>query len=116
MRASGARDLLISCADYHCSHSRRLSAEQWADEVRLSDLEPLFVCKACGKRGADVRPDFSDAGQSAPAHPRDKLHWCKKRGCGQVAFGNLHSLVCRLYLISDNFKMRSHLSITDIGA
>jgi hypothetical protein len=24
----------------------------------LSDVEPDFVCKACGKRGADVRPDF----------------------------------------------------------
>jgi len=25
----------------------------------LSDIEPDFVCKACGKRGADVRPDFA---------------------------------------------------------
>jgi hypothetical protein len=24
--------------------------------ARLSDIEPHFVCKACGKRGADVRP------------------------------------------------------------
>jgi hypothetical protein len=23
------------------------------------DLKPPFVCKACGKRGADVRPDFN---------------------------------------------------------
>jgi hypothetical protein len=22
------------------------------------DIEPLFVCQACGQRGADVRPDF----------------------------------------------------------
>jgi hypothetical protein len=27
--------------------------------VRLSDLGPRFVCSACGKRGADVRPDFN---------------------------------------------------------
>ena len=33
-------------------------ADQWPDQVRLSDLEPRFVCKACGKRGADVRSDF----------------------------------------------------------
>jgi hypothetical protein len=26
--------------------------------VRLSDIEPRFVCQACGKRGADVRPNF----------------------------------------------------------
>jgi hypothetical protein len=34
-------------------------ADCWADDVRLSDLEPRFICKVCGKRGADVRPDFN---------------------------------------------------------
>jgi hypothetical protein len=29
------------------------------DDMRLSDLEPRFVCKACGKRGGDARPDFN---------------------------------------------------------
>jgi hypothetical protein len=24
---------------------------------RLSDIEPQSVCKACGKQGADIRPD-----------------------------------------------------------
>jgi hypothetical protein len=52
MRESGVRGVLVYCADYKCSHSIA------PDEVRLSDLEPQFVCKACGKRGADVRPDF----------------------------------------------------------
>jgi hypothetical protein len=27
--------------------------------MRLSDIEPRFVRTACGKRGADVRPDFN---------------------------------------------------------
>jgi hypothetical protein len=36
----------------------RLSIK-WPDEVRMSDLEPRFICLACGKRGADVRPDFN---------------------------------------------------------
>src|ERR1700731_5205155 len=58
MRASGVRGLLIYCADYRCSHSIAVSADQWPDHIRLSDLEPRFVCKACGQRGADVRPDF----------------------------------------------------------
>ncbi len=58
MRASGVRDLLIYCADHHCSHCTRISAERWGDDVRLSDLEPMFTCSACGKKGADVRPDF----------------------------------------------------------
>jgi hypothetical protein len=65
MRDMGVRGVLIYCADYHCSHSIAISADPWPDDVRLSDLEPRFVCKACGKRGADVRPDFNwnkDAG------------------------------------------------------
>jgi hypothetical protein len=39
MRASGVRGLL-------------------SDDVRLSGIEPLFTCQACGQRGADVRPNF----------------------------------------------------------
>jgi hypothetical protein len=58
MRSSGVRGVLIYCADYRCSHSIALSADPWPDKVRLSDLEPRFICTACGKRGADVRPDF----------------------------------------------------------
>jgi hypothetical protein len=37
--------------------------------TELSDVEPLFVCKACSKRGADVRPDF---------------HWAGSRSAGWV--------------------------------
>ena len=58
MRSSGVRGLLIYCADYRCSHYIAVSGDRWSDEVRLSDLEPRFICSACGKRGADVRPDF----------------------------------------------------------
>ena len=58
MRASGVRGLLIYCSDYHCSHSTAISGDRWADDLRLSDLEPRFICKACVKRGADVRPNF----------------------------------------------------------
>jgi hypothetical protein len=58
MRSSGVRGVLIYCADFHCSHSIAISADRWPDDVRLSDLEPLFICQACGQRGADVRPYF----------------------------------------------------------
>ena len=61
MRESGPRRLLIYCADYKCAHSVALDSERWPDHIRLSDIEPLFVCKACGKRGADVRPLFDQA-------------------------------------------------------
>ena len=58
MRASGVRGLLIYCSDYRCSHWTAISGDQWPDEVRLSDIEPRFACQACGRRGADVRPNF----------------------------------------------------------
>ena len=53
-----AAGILVFCADYRCSHCIRLMADRWPDDARLSDIEPRFVCTACGKRGADVRPDF----------------------------------------------------------
>jgi hypothetical protein len=58
MRSSGVRGLLIYCADYRCSHYLAISGDRWPDDVRLSELEPRFVCSACGQHGADVRPDF----------------------------------------------------------
>ncbi len=33
--------------------------DRWPDDMRLSDLEPRFICSTRGKRGADVRPDFT---------------------------------------------------------
>ena len=55
----GVRGLLIYCADYRCSHSIAISGDAWHDDARLSDIEERFTCRVCGKRGADVRPDFN---------------------------------------------------------
>jgi hypothetical protein len=42
--------------------SKRFDEPIVLDDERLSDIEPrFFVCKACGKRGADVRPHFEPA-------------------------------------------------------
>jgi hypothetical protein len=67
MREMGARGVVVYCQDYKCSHSTAMSAEQWPDEMLLSDIEGQFVCKACGKRGADVRPDFNWAAKPVRA-------------------------------------------------
>jgi hypothetical protein len=61
MRASGIRDLRIYCADHRCSHSIQMSADRWPDDLRISDIEDQFVWRACGKRGADVRPNSAPA-------------------------------------------------------
>ena len=51
LRSTGVRDLLVFCQDYRCSHNVRLSADyvdRWPDELRISQLEPRFVCTSCG--------------------------------------------------------------------
>ena len=58
MRASGVRDVLVYCRDHRCSHHIAISADFWPDHLRLSDIEDRFVCRVCGKRRADIRPDF----------------------------------------------------------
>ncbi len=59
MRNRGVRGILVYCSDYKCSHSLAIGGDAWPDDVRLSDIEPRFVCTACCKRDADVRPDFN---------------------------------------------------------
>jgi len=54
MRSAGVHGLLIFCADYRCSHLVTMNGDRWPDEAKLSDIEPRFVCEACGHRGADV--------------------------------------------------------------
>jgi hypothetical protein len=61
MRSGGTIGILVYCRDYQCSHSIAMAADEWPDDARLSDIEPHFVCKVCGKRGADVRPLFGPA-------------------------------------------------------
>ncbi len=64
MRNTGVRGILVYCCDYKCNHSVAISGVAWPDDVRLSDIEPRFVCTACGERGDDVRPDFKLEGKA----------------------------------------------------
>lgn len=61
MREAGVTGILVYCADYQCSHMVPIARPEWSDGVRLSDIESRFVCQACGKRGADIRPDWPKA-------------------------------------------------------
>lgn len=61
MRVMGVGEVLICCADYKCSHSIEMSADQRPDHLRQSDIEQQFICTACGKRGADARGNFPQA-------------------------------------------------------
>jgi hypothetical protein len=53
--------VLVYCRNHRCSHSVEISADRWADHIRLSDIEPGFVCTACGKYGTELRPKFPQA-------------------------------------------------------
>jgi hypothetical protein len=48
MRAMGIRRLLVYCWEHRCGRNVEISAERWPDDVRLSDLEPLFTYQSCG--------------------------------------------------------------------
>jgi hypothetical protein len=57
LRATGVRDLLVFCQDYRCVHNVKLATDyvdRWPDEIRISQLEPRFVCTACGMRGSII--------------------------------------------------------------
>ena len=69
MRESGMRRVLVYCGDFRCSHHMDISADQWPYEVGLSDLEQRFVCPVCGRRGADVRPNFDGRRFVPPGRP-----------------------------------------------
>ena len=56
MGGMGLCGVLVYC---HCGQHVALSADHWRDDLRLSALEPRFICQGCGSRGADVRPDFN---------------------------------------------------------
>lgn len=67
LRSSGVHGIIIYCANYECSHSVERAADAWADSIRLSDIEPHFVCSACGRKGADVRPNFQCRDRPRPS-------------------------------------------------
>jgi DNA-binding PadR family transcriptional regulator len=58
MREMNVRGLLINCSDYRCSHWIAIIADQWAVDRQAVGLKPRFTCQACGRKGADVRPNF----------------------------------------------------------
>jgi hypothetical protein len=61
MRVMGIGEVLICCADYKCSHSIEMSADQRPDHLRQSDIEQQFHLHGMRKRGADARGNFPQA-------------------------------------------------------
>jgi hypothetical protein len=77
---SGASCILIYCSDYTCGHSQAASGNQWAGDLRLSDIEPRFTCRRCGRKGADVRPDYRPTQTIEPRNRRRHLPFMSGKG------------------------------------
>jgi hypothetical protein len=69
MRSAGVRGVIVHCRQ--CAYVETASADEWPSNARLSDLQGSYVCSICGKRDADVRPDFLvTTGTSRPSERR----------------------------------------------
>jgi hypothetical protein len=68
MRAADVRGLLIYYSDYKC-HRTTIGGDGWPDDVRLSDLEPLFTCQVVARE-----EPMSAAGKKRPeAFPGSRI-------------------------------------------
>jgi hypothetical protein len=57
MRSAGVRSVIVHCRE--CGYVETVNANEWPSDARLSDLQSSYACSACGRRGADIRPDFN---------------------------------------------------------
>jgi hypothetical protein len=57
-RNHGVTHLRINCVDPACNHHTLISLEGLPDDLVLADLKPTLRCAKCGRKGADVRPDW----------------------------------------------------------
>src|SRR3954463_13893052 len=116
MRQMGVRGLLVYCSDYHCSHWTVISADRWSDDVRLSDLEPLFVCQACGTRPAELRPDFewnkAQRGNVQRPHSRRETRPNERQNKERPQLGGkLEPSLCRGHMLRHRWRMALNLKI-----
>jgi len=82
MRESGVRDVLIYCRDHRCSHNVETNADGWADDVRLSDIEPnLYTLRqAWRESAAEVFAGAHGHGLASPAQPLGFRHQSLTKG------------------------------------
>lgn len=50
MREEGYSGIIVYCRDHKCSHSEHMSADRWPDDLRITEVEPHFICTACARR------------------------------------------------------------------
>ena len=58
MRVNGVRWLLVSCRSCHVA--RVLNMDAYDGALTVPSFGPRMVCQACGAKGADVRPNWTE--------------------------------------------------------
>jgi len=77
LRSTGVRDLIVFCQDYRCSHHVKLAADyvdRWPGDIRISQLEPRFVCTTCGMRGSIWSPAVTAPKKPSCRDPQLRTH------------------------------------------
>ena len=60
-RAHDLTHLLIYCTNFpvFCYHDARIPIDGLPDDLQLDDIQARCRCTRCGKKGAEVRPDWA---------------------------------------------------------
>lgn len=58
MRENGVRSLQVHCL--HCGVDRVVNVDSYDGRLTVKSFERRMICLNCGRRGADVRPNWSE--------------------------------------------------------
>jgi hypothetical protein len=60
-RAHDLTHLLIYCTNFpvFCYHDARMPIDRFSDDAMLDDIQARCRCTKCGKKGAEIRPDWA---------------------------------------------------------
>ena len=66
MRENSIRSLRVTCLK--CGVACVLNVDGYDDSLTVKSFAPRMICKACGAKGADVRPNWAEQKLNIP-HP-----------------------------------------------
>jgi hypothetical protein len=66
MRANGVRTIAAYCQSSNCYHSGVVSVSDLSDDVEVPAIVSRLRCTACGRLGAESRPNWSETAVRRP--------------------------------------------------
>jgi len=58
LKGHGVTHLLIFCGRPECRNESKVPIERFPDDTEILSIGPRMRCRRCGRKGADVRPDW----------------------------------------------------------